>query len=320
MAGCGPAGDNRPGVLLLRYKQGSESTEQREQGFLDTLRKEYPQIHIVADDQYSGVTREDSLVKSKYLLQKHEDRLQGVFAVCEPNATGLLKALEDTGLAKKVKFIAFDSEPGLMAGLNEGKVHGIVLQDPVFMGETAVKTLVAHLEKKPVEKRISTGEYVATPENQNDPKIQSLLRAPQADADVSPAGAKYRVAVIPKGTSHEFWKSVRYGANKAATELGNVAVEWNGPLRESDTVDQIDRVRDFINKRVSGICLAPNDSRALVAVVREANKEGIPVVIFDSGLEAEDAYVSYVATDNYKGGALAARRLAEVLGGDSKSK
>jgi ABC-type sugar transport system substrate-binding protein len=314
IAGCGGAADNRPGVLLLRYKQGSESTEQREAGFLDTLRKEFPEIHILADDQYSGVTREDSLVKAKYLLQKYEGRLQGIFAVCEPNATGVLKALEDTRLAKEVKFIAFDSEPGLMAGLTSGKVHGIVLQDPAFMGEMAVKTLVGHLEKKLVERRISTGEYVATPENKEEAKIKSLLSPPQADADVSPTGAKYRVAVIPKGTSHEFWKSVRFGANKAATELGNVAVQWNGPLRENDTEDQIRRVRDFITKEVDGICLAPNDSRSLVAAVREAKAAGIPVVIFDSGLEDQDAFVSYVATDNYKGGVLAARRLAEVLG------
>ena len=71
---------------------------------------------------------------------------------------------------------------------------------------------------------------------------------------------------------------------------------------------------------MDGICLAPNDSQALVEVVREAKANGIPVVIFDSGLEDEDAYVSYVATDNYNGGVLAARRLDEALGVKPKKK
>jgi ribose transport system substrate-binding protein len=120
--------------------------------------------------------------------------------------------------------------------------------------------------------------------------------------------------VIPKGTTHEFWKSVHYGAQKAADELGNVEILWNGPQLESDRDGQIRLVQNFITKQVDGICLAPLDSQALVPCVREAKEAGIPTVIFDSGLSDQDVYVSYVATDNYQGGVLAARRLAEALG------
>jgi ribose transport system substrate-binding protein len=95
-----------------------------------------------------------------------------------------------------------------------------------------------------------------------------------------------------------------------------VEIEWKGPQNESDTTGQINIVENFVARRVDGIVLAPNDSSALVGAVRLAGKQEkpIPVVIFDSDLDDKDAYVSYVATDNKNGGALAARRLAEALG------
>src|SRR5262249_23556381 len=128
-----------------------------------------------------------------------------------------------------------------------------------------------------------------------------------------PDKAKYTIAVIPKGTTHEFWKSVHAGAQRAAEELGNVTIIWKGPVTENDREGQINVVEDFVTKKVNGICLAPLDSQALVTCVRDAKKQGIPTVIFDSGLNDADSYVSYVATDNYHGGVLAARRLGELL-------
>jgi ribose transport system substrate-binding protein len=308
-------------VILLRYAPGSESTEQRERGFLDTLKKDYPQIHILSDDQYSGTTPESSLEKAQQLLLKYGDQIEGIFAVCEPNANGTLGALEQAGLAGKVKFVGFDPNERMVQALREGKMHGIVLQDPVKMGEMAVRTMRQHLDRKAkseeatIEKRISTGEYVATADNMQDERMNQLLNPPQQTAEGADAGEKkYRIAVIPKGTTHEFWKSVHYGAETAAKELGDVKVLWKGPHLESDRESQISLVQDFITQKVDGICLAPLDSQALVGVVKEAQQAGIPTVIFDSGLDAEDSYVSYVATDNYKGGEHAARRLAEVLG------
>jgi ribose transport system substrate-binding protein len=244
----------------------------------------------------------------------------GIFAVCEPNANGLLGALENTGLAGKVKALVFDPSPALINGLTDGKVHGIVLQDPVTMGYAGVKTMVAHLEGNEVEKRIVTGEYVATPENMNTDEMKKLLEPEQFEDDgVTPSNVKYRIAVIPKGTTHEFWKSVHAGAARAAREAGNVEIFWKGPLQENDAEGQINVVQEFITKKVDGLVLAPLDSQALVAPVKDAQQQGIPTVIFDSGLADESGIVSYVATDNYHGGALAARRLAEVLGVESNS-
>jgi ABC-type sugar transport system substrate-binding protein len=310
----------KSGVVLLRYNPGSESTEQREKGFLETLAKEYPDLKVLSSDQYAGTTPESALDKATDLLNKYQDRVTGIFAVCEPNATGVLGALENTGLAGKVKAVVFDPTSELIKGLTDDRVHGIVLQDPVAMGYLGVKTMIEHLDGKPVEKRIVTGEYVATADNMNDDKMKTLLEPVQygGDDNTQPGEVKYRIAVIPKGTSHEFWKSVHAGAAKAAKEAGNVEIMWKGPLLENDTEGQINVVQEFITKKVHGIVLAPLDSQALIAPVKDAQQQGIPTVIFDSGLGDDSIIVSHVATDNYHGGALAARQLAEAIGDAAK--
>ena len=124
------------------------------------------------------------------------------------------------------------------------------------------------------------------------------------------------IAVVPKGTTHEFWKSVHAGAVKAGRELG-VEILWQGPVREDDRAEQVRVVEDMISRGVAGIVLAPLDDTALVPPVSEATTEGIPVVIIDSGINW-DGRVSFVATDNHRGGALAAERLGELLDGTGK--
>lgn len=120
---------------------------------------------------------------------------------------------------------------------------------------------------------------------------------------------KLTIAVIPKGSTHEFWKSVHEGTNKAAEELG-VEVIFKGPVKEDDRESQIKTVEDFITKRVDGIVLAPLDKTALKGVVKEANEANIPVVIIDSPL---DGATSLVATDNEKGGNMAGEECVKVL-------
>src|SRR6185295_3831171 len=113
------------GVILLRYNPGSESSEQREQGFLDTLAKDYPSIKVLSSDQYSGTTPETSLEKCQQLFQKFGGRVTGAFAVCEPNATGMLGALEEAGMTGQVKFIGFDPSPRMVQALRDQKMQGI---------------------------------------------------------------------------------------------------------------------------------------------------------------------------------------------------
>src|SRR6185295_8196189 len=153
------------------------------------------------------------------------------------------------------------------------------------------------------------------------PAIAIALSCGGPASGPSNAPSKLTIAVIPKGTTHEFWKSIHAGSVKAARELTakgtNVEVIWKGPLREDDREQQIQVVEGFLSQGVQGIVLAPLDSRALVRPVEEAKGAGIPTVIIDSGLQS-DVMVSFVATDNRKGGALAAQRMGEVLGGKGK--
>ncbi len=124
------------------------------------------------------------------------------------------------------------------------------------------------------------------------------------------------IAVIPKGTTHEFWKSIEAGARQAQKDLtaSGTAVDviWKGPLRENDREQQIQVVEGFLSQGVDGIVLAPLDDKALVRPVEEAATGGIPTVIIDSDLDSEET-ISFVATDNFKGGRLAAGRIAELL-------
>lgn len=133
------------------------------------------------------------------------------------------------------------------------------------------------------------------------------------------AAEPLKIAVIPKGTTHSFWKSVEAGAKKAGAELG-VEILWKGPLKEDDRAQQIGVVQQFVGSGVSAIVLAPLDDMALRTPVRSAAERGIPVVIFDSGLKGEAGrdFVSFVATNNQTGGRLGGEELARLLGGQGK--
>ncbi|MBE3069073.1 MAG: substrate-binding domain-containing protein [Planctomycetes bacterium] len=128
------------------------------------------------------------------------------------------------------------------------------------------------------------------------------------------ANRPLKIAVVPKGTMHVFWKSIHAGAKQAEKELKDVSIIWQGPVVEDQRDAQISLIETFIQKRVDGIVVAPLDDKALVAPLLAAGKAGIPVVIIDSDLANPDAYVSFVATDNVKGGMLGAQRIAELLG------
>ena len=142
--------------------------------------------------------------------------------------------------------------------------------------------------------------------------VTMLVLAVSSGACGGPADSgRAAIAVIPKGTSHVFWQSIHAGAAKAAEEL-NVDIIWRGPLREDDRASQIAEVEGFITRGVAGIVLAPLDEAALVGPVSDAQRAKIPVVIIDSGLKGGE-YVSFIATDNVKGGRMAADALAKFL-------
>jgi ribose transport system substrate-binding protein len=166
-------------VMLLRYAEGHDSTAKREQGFLDAM-KANPGIEVVSSNQYVGADVEGAYKRAESLLSTYKKpdgslSIDGIFTPNESSSFALLRVLQDNGWAGKVKFVGFDASPNLVKGLREGGIDGLVVQDPVQMGYTAVKTMVAHLKGQPVEKWIDTGVHVATRENMATPEIKALL-------------------------------------------------------------------------------------------------------------------------------------------------
>jgi ribose transport system substrate-binding protein len=171
--------DGKGNAILLRYAVGSSSTEEREEGFLEVMRKDFPEIRLISTDQHAGATRDTAKRTAETLLSRFGSQVNGVFACNESSACGMLLALRDAGLAGgKVKFVAFDSGETLNAGLLAGDIQGMVVQNPMNMGYLGVKTMVAVLRGEKVPARIDTGVGFVTKANFNDPAMADIVRPP----------------------------------------------------------------------------------------------------------------------------------------------
>jgi ribose transport system substrate-binding protein len=149
--------------------------------------------------------------------------------------------------------------------------------------------------------------------------MKPLLRLLLALAPLAAFAAGEKIAVIPKGTTHSYWKSVEAGARQAGKEL-NVEIVWKGPIKEDDRAQQIAVVQQFVSSDTSAIVLAPLDDTALRTPVKSAAEHNIPVVIIDSALKGEAGkdFASFVATNNKSAGELGGEELARILGGKGK--
>jgi ribose transport system substrate-binding protein len=167
-------------VVLLRYTEGSDSTHNREEGFLEAM-KASPGIQVLSSNQYGGADVEGAYKKSEALLSNYQQpdgklALDGIFCPNESTSFAMLRVLQDNGWAGKVRFVGFDSSDNLAKGLRDGQVDALILQDPVRMGYLGVKAMVERLQGKPVEKRIDTGVHVVTKENMDTPEMKDLVQ------------------------------------------------------------------------------------------------------------------------------------------------
>lgn len=164
-------------VILLRYQEGSASTTERENGYLDALKKA-ANITVVSSERFAGATTETAFAESENLLQRFKD-VDAVLCPNESSTAGMLRALQQAGMAGKVLFVGFDSSPKLIEGLKAKEINALVVQNPIQMGYLGVKNMVAHLKKENVEKRIDTGAAVVTLENMETPDIAALIAPPK---------------------------------------------------------------------------------------------------------------------------------------------
>jgi ribose transport system substrate-binding protein len=162
-------------VLLLRYQEGSASTEEREEGFRKRL-GQYPEIKIIVSEEFAGATRATAKLSSEALLARYSSDLAGVFTPNESSTAGMVMALAGLGQSNRIVHVGFDTSDLYFDMLRSSRLQGLVAQDPYRMGELAVKTLVDHLRGKSVPRRVDTGATMVTPANMDAPEIAQLLQ------------------------------------------------------------------------------------------------------------------------------------------------
>jgi ribose transport system substrate-binding protein len=165
-------------VILLRYAEGSASTEEREAGFLEEMKQKFPNVELISTDQYGGATRDTAKRAAENLLNRFGDDVTGIFCPNESTTAGMLSALQDAGKAAKVTFVGFDATQMFVDAMKAKQLQGIVVQNPFNMGYLGVRTMVESFQGKSVEKRIDTGVAMITPENLDAPESQTLLHPP----------------------------------------------------------------------------------------------------------------------------------------------
>src|SRR5437660_3836447 len=162
-------------VILLRYAEGSASTQDREDGFLQEIKQKFPSIELISSDQYAGATRDTAKRASENLLNRFGEEVQGIFCPNESTTAGMLLALQDIGKAGKVMFVGFDTSQTFIDAMRAKQLHGIVVQNPFKMGYLGVRTMVETLQGKPAEKRIDKGVTMITPDSLEQDTTQPLL-------------------------------------------------------------------------------------------------------------------------------------------------
>ena len=167
-------------AILLRHMVGSASTQKRAEGFLKGLKEHGPDIVLISSDKYAGATVEESQEVANNLLNQFADSVDGIFTPNESATEGMMAAMKGAGIAGKVKFVGFDVNDALLAGIEKKVIHALALQDPFNMGYLAVKHSVAHLKGEKVERLVDTGSVILTSDNLGEIRIQELV-APDLD-------------------------------------------------------------------------------------------------------------------------------------------
>jgi len=163
-------------VVMLRVVVGQSNITNREEGFLEAIAK-HKNIQIIEKNRYVSGTAEEAMTECMNIADKLKEA-DGIFCSYEQSTMGMLLALRKFNLARKVKFVGFDSPIPAVEALKNGEISALVTEDPARMGYFCVKTLVDHIRGKKVSTKIDIDVQVITRENLNDPDIQKLLALP----------------------------------------------------------------------------------------------------------------------------------------------
>lgn len=160
-------------AAIVMHTPGSGSTMDRERGFDDVMKTEFPHIQVIAR-QYGLSDPAKARTAAENILTAHPD-LNGIFASSEPSSVGTALALKSRNAVGSVKFVAFDSSDTMIADMKAGVIDAMVVQDPFRMGFEAVKTLVDKLNGTTAPKRIDLSAHLIRREDLSKPEVQQLL-------------------------------------------------------------------------------------------------------------------------------------------------
>jgi ribose transport system substrate-binding protein len=160
-------------VVLLRYQEGSASTIEREEGFLEAMKKS-PNIQLLLENRYGGATTGEAQSTALNIIDQLREA-DGIFCSNESLTMGMLLALRQNNLVGKAKFVGFDASAPLLDALKKGEIQALVAQNPTKMGYEAVKTIVAQLRGEKVPVSVDSGAALITSENLNSPEVKELL-------------------------------------------------------------------------------------------------------------------------------------------------
>ncbi len=163
-------------VGVIGFMPGSASTMQREQGFVDAVAEEFPEIENLGV-RFNMADRAKAMEEAENLMTAHPD-LAGLFADNESSTDGTVRAVKQRGLAGKVKIVGFDASEDLIAEMRSGAIDSIVVQDPFKMGYEAAKAMGEHLAGRAPVAEMDSGAYLVTPENVDTPEMQAVLFPP----------------------------------------------------------------------------------------------------------------------------------------------
>ncbi len=308
-------------LYIQNVVPGISSTDAREMGCKDVLKAEYPKVTLVGVD-YNGDDATKAQAQVEAMLQKTPD-LAGIFGTNVFSAQGAGTVVKNKGLSGKVKVVAFDATKDAINMLKDGTVDLVIAQKPSDMGYLAVEMAVAYLNgATSIPKHIPTGYAVITRDNMNDPKVsQFFYQAFEGNLSRKTAGVKLGFLA---GTNDPFYTTMQRGAQAASDSFGaelitQIPQTWN-VTAQTPMLDAMVARGDL-----QFLFLAPVDKDAMIAPLQKANDAGLPLLTVDTFIGDGDYAngpvkfpLSFIASDNYLGGQIACRALADAVGKTGK--
>jgi ribose transport system substrate-binding protein len=287
-------------VAIIRGALGDTTHNARQKGAEDAMKA--AGLNVVAIQPADSDRAKGQSVMENILTANPD--LKAVFCTNDEMALGASNAAKQAG--KTVMIIGFDANPDALTAVKAGDLTGSVAQFPKNIGKLGVENALKVARGQTIDKRIDTGTELVTKDNLDK------FMAPSSSSSSSGAKPPYNIPVIVKTDTSTYWKIVGEGATEAGKADKDANVTFLGADSEQNIEGQIRIVEDQITKKAAVLVIAPSNSDQLKPTFDKAKAAGIPVILIDTDADWPDK-VSFIGTDNEKGGKLAGDYYAKNL-------